>query len=65
MKIEGEAAARFSAVRLDSMAPVEGARGVLLMADSETGEVRWRDKTDTVCEASLGPHAIRLVEVRR
>jgi len=65
MRVEGDAALRFSAVRLDSMAPVEGARGTLLFCDSETGEVRWRDRSGEACEARLGPHAIRLVEVRR
>ena len=65
MRIEGEPAARWSAVRLDSLASVEGARGTLLMADTDTGEVKWKDGTDTLCEARLGPQAIRLIEARR
>jgi hypothetical protein len=51
-------------VRLDSLLSVEG-KGRLFLADTETGEVKWRDRTDTVCELRLGPRAIRLVEVRR
>ena len=65
MRIEGEVAARWSAIRLDSLESVEGARGTLLMADTDTGEVRWRDRTDTVCETRLGPQAIRLIEAKR
>ena len=65
MRIEGDAAARWSAVRLDSLQSVEGARGRLLLADTDTGEVRWKDRTDAVCEARLGPQAIRLIEARR
>ena len=65
MRVEGDAALRWSAVRLDSLQSVEGARGRLLMADTDTGEVRWRDRTDTVCELRLGPQAIRLIEAKR
>lgn len=65
MRVEGESAARFSAVRLDSLQSVEGAKGLLLLADTDTGEVKWKDRTDTVCEARLGPQAIRLIEAKR
>lgn len=65
MRVEGDPAARWSAVRLDSLQSVEGARGRLLLADTDTGEVRWKDRTDAVCEVKLGPQAIRLIEVRR
>lgn len=65
MRIEGDPAARWSAVRLDSLQSVEGARGRLLLADTDTGEVRWRDRTDAVCEVRLGPQAIRLIEAKR
>ena len=65
MRVEGESAARFSAVRLDSLQSVEGAKGKLLLADTDTGEVKWKDRTDTVCEARLGPQAIRLIEAKR
>lgn len=64
MRVEGELAARWTAVRLDSLQSVEG-KGQLLLADSETGEVAWKDRTGEVCKANLGPHAIRLVEYRR
>jgi len=64
MRVEGEAAKTYTAVRLDSLASVEG-KGRLILADTDTGEVRWEDRAGTACEARLGPHAIRLVEVRR
>lgn len=64
MRVEGDAALRFSAVRLDSLTSVEG-KGKLLLADSETGEVVWTDRTGETCKATLGAHAIRLVEYRR
>lgn len=63
MRVEGEEAAGWSAVRLDSFEPVEGA-GLLICADDATGEVAWRDVTNTACRADLGPHAIRLVRRR-
>lgn len=65
MRIEGEAAAGWSAVRLDSLQAVEGAHGRLLLADTDTGEVKWTDKTGTACELRLGPQAIRLIGARR
>jgi len=64
MRVEGETASRWSAVRLDSLSSVEG-RGLLLMADTETGEVVWRDRSGEVCKAMLGIHAIRLVSLAR
>jgi hypothetical protein len=60
MQVEGEMATRYTAVRLDSLQSVEG-KGTLLRADTDTGEVRWRDHTDTVCETRLGPNSIKLV----
>lgn len=65
MRVEGETAARMSAVRLDSLQAVEGVRGQLVMADTDTGEVAWKDRTGALCQASLGPGAIRLVGVKR
>lgn len=64
MKIEGEVAARWTAVRLDTLESVEG-RGVLLSADTDTGEVVWRDRTGETCRATLGQNTIRLVGTRR
>lgn len=60
MKVQGETAKGYSAVRLDSHASVEGT-GVLTSADTDTGEVKWRDKTDTDCALSLGAGAIYLI----
>ena len=65
MRIEGDSAANWSAVRLDSLEAVEGARGTLLLADTDTGEVKWRDRTQTVCELRLGPQMVRLIGVKR
>lgn len=65
MRVEGDAARSWTAVRLDSLQSVEGAKGQLLLADTETGECIWKDLSGERCEARLGPHAIRLVEVRR
>ena len=64
MHVEGEEARKWSAIRLDSFFAVEGAAGRLTLADDVTGEVQWRDKTDTACVAQLGSHAIRLVRRR-
>lgn len=61
MRIEGEGAAGWTAVRLDSMESVEGNKGRLLLADTDTGEVVWRDKTGEVCRQTFGMHTIRLV----
>jgi hypothetical protein len=63
MRVEGEAASGWSAVRLDSLQSVE--RGVLVLADAETGEVGWKDRAGELRQVRLGPHAIRLIEVRR
>lgn len=59
MKITEE---RWTAVRLDTMASVEGT-GRLIEVDTTTGEVVWRDRTGSVNKVVLGPHAIRLVRL--
>jgi hypothetical protein len=64
MRVEGEAAKSWTAVRLDSLVSVEG-KGKLISADTETGEVVWTDRTGETCRATLGAHAIRLVEYRK
>lgn len=64
MRVEGEVASLWTAVRLDTLESVEG-RGQLLIADTDTGEVVWRDHTGETCRANLGMHAIRLISVRR
>lgn len=63
MRVEGEAASAWSAVRLDSLQSIEG--GPLVMADSDTGEVSWKDRAGELRQVRLGPRAIRLIEVRR
>lgn len=60
MRVEGKEAAVYSAVRMDSMAPVEG-KGTLLLADDMTGEVRWREGIDKERAETLGARAIRIV----
>jgi len=61
MRVEGEAARHWSAVRLDSFAPVEGGKGTLTLADDQTGEVKWTDTTGEACTVTLGNHAIQIV----
>ena len=56
MKIEGDGAKAYRAVRLDSFADVN--RGELVSADDETGTVQYKDKTGETCTVTLGPHAI-------
>lgn len=56
MKVSGEGAAAYQAVRLDSFDTVN--QGVLLSADDETGEVVWRDRTGNEVKATLGQRAI-------
>lgn len=65
MRVEGEGASSYSAIRLDSLQSIEGAKGQLVMADTDTGEVAWKDRTGQLCQASLGPGAIRLIGARR
>lgn len=62
MRIERETATNMTAVRLDTLASVEG-NGTLVMADTMTGEVIWVDRTGSVRKVALGPHAIRLVRL--
>jgi hypothetical protein len=59
MKIEGETAKNWQAVRIDSYATVN--LGDLVSADDKTGEVEWLDRTGTVAKVALGPHTIRLM----
>jgi hypothetical protein len=57
--VSGEEAARFDAVRRDSLTNVN--KGDLVSADDVTGIVEWRDKTGEVKSATLGDHAIAIV----
>lgn len=60
MKVEGDSARAYSAVRTDSMLPIEG-KGRLVLADDLSGEVKWLDATGETCSLTLGQHAIRIV----
>ena len=58
--VSGEAAAQYDAIRLDSMEPAN--TGPLISADEATGQVEWKDKTDTPMS---GTNAIRIVRRSR
>lgn len=59
MTVNGEEAAAYNAVRLDSFANVND--GLLVEANTQTGFVRWKDKTNEEKTATLGERAIFLV----
>jgi hypothetical protein len=59
MKIEGETAKNWQAVRIDSYATVN--LGDLVSANEETGEVKYLDRTGQIVEIALGPHTVRLM----
>ena len=59
MKIDGEEAKLYDAIRLDSFARVN--QGQLLEADENTGSVAWTDKAGERKSMVLGQHSIRLV----
>lgn len=61
MEVNGEAAARFDAVRLDSFAPVN-LGGDLISANEETGAVQWKDRTGETKSVTLRAHTIKLVK---
>lgn len=62
MRVEGENASKFRAVRMDSYADVPG---ILVMADEETGEVHTTDKTGEIRKVTLGQHAIKIMSANR
>ena len=59
MRVEGEGAKNFNAVRLDSL--MNANIGPLLLADEDTGEVVYNDRTGTAVQLKLGSHAIRIL----
>ena len=63
MRVSGEEAARWQAVRRDSLETVN--RGALVMADDDTGQVTWRDSTGAERSVTLGANAIRLTAAYR
>jgi len=60
MKIEGDAAHLYRAVRLDSFEDAN--RGELVSADDDTGIVVYKDTPETTKTLTLGPHAIRILK---
>ena len=62
MKIDGEAAHSYHAVRLDTFRDAH--TGPLIMADEMTGEVRWRDTPESEKTVVLGPGTIRILPKR-
>ncbi len=63
MKVEGEGAMGYKAVRIDSFADVN--QGELISADDVIGQVIWKDKVGEKKEITLGPHSIRIIAVHR
>jgi hypothetical protein len=64
MKIDGDEAKFFNAVRLDSFQNVN--QGTLISADEQTGEVHWSEKiTNEDLTLTLGPNAIKIISVKR
>ena len=60
MRVTGEDASRYDAVRRDDMKNVN--HGTLTLADEATGEVQYVDRITTqTVTVSLGPHAIAIV----
>lgn len=59
MRITGEIARQWSAVRLDSFEQVNS--GTLTTADDESGYVEWVDRIGGSHSVSLGPQAIRII----
>ena len=53
MKVSGEEAMRYQAVRKDTLETVN--HGLLIMADEETGRVEWRTKSGEMSAIILGP----------
>ena len=59
MKIDGEAAKGFRAVRLDSLENAN--KGELVSADEDTGAVVYKDRSGEPVTLQLGAHAIRIL----
>ena len=59
MRITGEEAKKYTAVRLDSFESVN--KGELVSADDQIGEITFKDTPETTKTLTLGPHAIRIV----
>ena len=63
MRVSGEEAMRYQAVRKDTLETVN--RGPLIMADEETGRVEWRTRAGETSAITLGPQSIKLMTAYR
>jgi len=64
MRIFEDEAARYDAISLSSFDTIN--KGLMTLADDDTGEVAYTDKTgNVVVVPALGPHSIRLMLRRR
>ncbi len=59
MKIEGDDAAKYRAVRLDTFENAN--KGELISADETTGFVAYKDATGETKTLTLGEHSIRIL----
>jgi hypothetical protein len=59
MRIHGDDAKKYNAIRLDSFANAN--QSELVLADDQTGEVSYTDKAGELKSVTLGLHAIRIV----
>jgi hypothetical protein len=59
MKVENEEAKHYNAVRLDNFNLAN--KGVLTLADDQTGEVHYTDQAGETKTMTLGAHAIRIL----
>jgi hypothetical protein len=59
MKIEGDEASKYRAVRLDTFENAN--KGELVSADEMTGFVSYKDATGETKTLTLGDHAIRIL----
>lgn len=59
MRLEGDNAQHYQAVRYDTLATVN--KGPLVVADDTTGYVLWRTGPTETASLVLGPAAIRII----
>lgn len=63
MRVSGDEAKKWQAVRSDSLETVN--LGDLVMANDETGEVKWLDRAGEEKSVTLGAGSIRLIAAYR
>jgi hypothetical protein len=59
MRVDGDVAKFYNAVRLDNF--MNANVGELVMADDVTGEVSYKDQTGETKSMTLGQHAIKIL----